>query len=129
MATIFDLTSIDQIKQIPVLQSMGEVIEKFQLVKRGVKNMSTENSAIDFSVCKHQDLYAAIMSIKSLNSQLENLIYNIKGELNRVEEKEQKVKTNPGLVEVLNEGQFFIKEYVDLAHEQIMLIEELLFRR
>lgn len=91
--------------------------------------MSTENSAIDLSVCKHQDLYAAIMSIKSLNSQLENLIYNIKGELNRVEEKEQKVKTNPGLVEVLNEGQFFIKEYVDRAHDQIMMIEELLFRR
>ena len=60
---------------------------------------------------------------------MENLIYNIKGELNRVEEKEQKVKTNPGLVEVLNEGQFFFKEYVDRAHDQIMMIEELLFRR
>lgn len=31
MASIFDLTSVDQSKQIPILQSTGEVIEKFRL--------------------------------------------------------------------------------------------------
>ena len=31
MATVFDLTSIDQIKQLPILQSVGEVIGNFQL--------------------------------------------------------------------------------------------------
>lgn len=89
-----------------------------------------ENSTVCVSVgLKHQELYNAMMSISTLNNQLGNLINDIKGELNKVNEKEQPIKSNPSLVEVLNEGQFVIQEFVNRAHAQIMEIEELLFRR
>lgn len=92
--------------------------------------INNENTPIN-NILKHQELYNAIMSIRAVNRQLEDLLIDIKGEANKVkvEEKEVPIKENPSLVEVLNEGQFFIKEYVDRAHEQILLIEELLFRR
>ena len=92
--------------------------------------INNENTPI-CNILKHQELYNAIMSIRAVNGQLEDLLIDIKGEANKVkvEEKEVPIKDNPSLVEVLNEGQFFIKEYVDRAHEQILMIEQLLFRR
>ena len=165
MTSDFDFAYIDRTKQLPILQSVGEVIGNFQLdnlkhnfyhqdaffqqgeslvitmttydrdaikniLSEGVNMINNENAPI-YNILKHQELYNSIMSIKAVNRQLEDLLIDIKGEANKVkvEEKEAPIKDNPSLVEVLNEGQFYIKEYVDRAHEQILMIEELLFRR
>lgn len=167
MTSDFDFAYMARNKQLPILQSVGEVIGNFQLdnlthnfyhqntffqqgeslvitmttydrdaikniLSEGVNMINNENSITPINNSfKHQELYNAIMSIKAVNRQLEDLLIDIKGEADKVkvEAKEAPTKENPSLVEVLNEGQFFIKEYVDRAHEQILLIEELLFRR
>ena len=80
---------------------------------------------------KHQDLHAAVLSIETLNHKLDELISNIRGEDYTPTVKEGSIKTiqDVALVDVLNEDEFTIRNFVSEAHEQISAIGHMLFNR
>ena len=88
-----------------------------------------EDLPVELENDKHHDLYAAIISIVSLNSRITDLMNRITGIEPADTEQPMAVRSNPSLVDVLNEGQFIIKDECDKAHENLKMIETLLFRR